>query len=429
MNIAVIGSGYTGLVTGACFSDLGNRVVCIDNDCEKINKLKNGIVPIYEPGLEPLITLNMNEGRLTFTDSIEEGIKDSEVIFICVGTPPKENGEADLSSIENVASCLSKSIKGYKLIVEKSTVPVGTADWMESIIKKYLPDDACFDLAVNPEFLREGSAIYDFVHPDRIVIGASSEKAISILSKLYKPIAVPILIVDIKSAELIKYASNIFLSIKISFANGLARICDLAGCDIAEVTKGVGLDKRIGEDFLKAGVGYGGSCLPKDISAFIHISEKLGYDFPLLKATKEINETQRLYFIKKAEDAIGSLSGKTIGILGLSFKPDTDDIREAPSLKIIEILLKKGANIKAYDPCAIEKTRIIFPQITYCNDPYEVSRNSHLLMIITEWKEFSQLDLLRIKSLLKNPVIIDGRNMFEPSKMRNLGFIYKGIGR
>lgn len=429
MNIAIIGSGHVGLVTGACFAELGNQVVCVDNNQEKIRRLKKGQMPIYEPNLEGLVLTNMEEGRLTFTSSIAQGIEEAQIVFITVGTPSTPQGGPDLSAIEKVSREVAKNLKSYKLIVEKSTVPVQTGEWVERTIRIHAPEGAKFDVASNPEFLREGSAVHDFLYPDRVVIGVNSERAASLLVKLYQPLNAPLLITDINSAELIKHASNAFLAMKISFINAVANICERTGADITRVAKGVGLDKRIGEAFLKAGLGYGGSCFPKDVAAFIHIAGKVGYDFRLLKEVERINEEQREQVIRKMEEELGKLSDKVVGVLGLSFKPNTDDVRESPSLKIIPQLMGKGAEVKAYDPQAMDRVKSLLPQVQLCPDPYQVARGSDALLIATQWQEFQYLDLLRLKKLMRNPLILDGRNIFDPVRMKKLGFIYRGVGR
>lgn len=430
MNISIIGSGYVGLVTGACFAELGNSVICADNNGKKISELKKGLIPIYEPGLEELIAGNVRAKRLRFTSSIKEAVKNCEIIFIAVGTPPLENGEADLTGIENVAYNIAVNIDGYRLIVEKSTVPVETGMWVKRTIQAYIKRKIKFDVASNPEFLREGQAISDFMHPDRVVIGTESKKAADLLTSLYKPLNAPLLITDIKSAELIKHASNSFLAAKISFINAIADICDKVGADITEVAAGIGLDKRIGPGFLNAGIGYGGSCFPKDLDAFITISEKIGYDFELLKAVKRINQRQQEVFIEKIKKALWIIKGKTIGAFGLSFKPNTDDIRNAPALDIIRRLTDEGAKIKAYDPRAREKAQeALSQQVKFCGTPYEACKNSDCLLILTEWDEFKELDFTKIKKLLRRPVIIDGRNIYDPKKMKKAGFTYIGMGR
>lgn len=431
MNISIIGTGYVGLVTGACFAELGNRVICADNDRKKISGLKNCIIPIYEPGLEELVKGNMKKKRLIFTSSINEAVKSSTVIFIAVGTPSLDNGEADLTGVENVARNIALNLSGYRVIVEKSTVPVETGKWLKHTIETYVKNKTGFDIASNPEFLREGQAINDFMHPDRIVIGVESKRAQGILASLYEPLNAPLVITDIKSAELIKHASNSFLATKISFINAISHICDKVGADVIQVAQGMGLDRRIGPGFLNAGIGYGGSCFPKDVDAFINISEKIGCGLDLLKAVKAINEQQKLFFLNKIKNALWIIKDKTIGILGLSFKPNTDDIRNATSIDIITALQSEGAKIKIYDPCAMEKAKEILDsgKVKFCKDAYDASRNSDCLLIITEWDEFKELDFSKLKKLLKRPLIIDGRNIYEPKDLKKMGFTYIGIGR
>ncbi len=431
MKIAIVGTGHVGLISGVCFAELENEVVCIDNDEEKILNLKKGKLPIFEPGLQEL--LNKNKNRLTFTTSIKEGIQEAKVIFICVGTPPKLSGDADLSTIENVTTQIAKSMHDYKLVVEKSTVPVRTGvkikQLMKSKVEVVREPPLQFDVASNPEFLREGAAIYDFMHPDRIVIGVETERAKKILTELYEPIKAPILVTDIESAELIKHASNSFLATKISFINAIAKICEQAGANIEQVAQGIGLDHRIGPEFLQAGIGFGGFCFPKDLRAFRKIAEKLGCDFSLLYEVEKINESMKKLFVAKVEEALWNMSNKTIGVLGLSFKPDTEDMRYAPSIDIIQMLQKEGAKIRAYDPQAMPVAKNIFKDIEYCKDSYETADGADCLCILTEWEEFKELDLNRIIALLKSPVVIDGRNIFEKEKMLKLGFTYYGIGR
>ena len=430
MNIAIIGSGYVGLVTGACFAHLGNQVVCVDNNQAKIDKLKQGVMPIYEPGLDVMVKTNVAEGRLAFSTDIEEATRTSEVIFICVGTPPRPDGSADLSAFEHVAEAMAPAMDAYKLIVEKSTVPVRTGEWVAELFRSHLPEGADFDIASNPEFLREGSAIKDFLNTDRVVIGVNSDKAAGILVKLYAPLNAPILMTDLNSAELIKHASNAFLAMKISFINAVSRICELTGADINKVSKGVGLDKRIGEEFLKAGVGYGGACFPKDVQAFISIAEQHGYDFELLRAVEQINHSQRHHLADKVFKALGhDLKGKTIGVLGLAFKPNTDDMRGAPSAEIIQMLQELEATVKVYDPVAHETAKEVLRDVTYCANPYEVAEGADCVLLLTEWAEFHSLNLPYMKTLLKRPLIVDGRNFFEPRKMTSLGYEYYSIGR
>lgn len=429
MKIAMIGTGYVGLVTGTCFAELGNEVICVDNDEKKIEKLRNSVIPIYEPGLEEMVAKNVKENRLSFTTNIKDAAKECDIIFIAVGTPPKPDGTADLSSVENVSAVVADVMTEYKLVVGKSTVPVNTGKWIKKTIDLHNKEGIDYDVASNPEFLREGSAIDDFLHPDRIVIGVESDRARKMLCDLYKPIDAPILVTDIESAEIIKHASNSFLATKISFINALSIICEQAGADVQMVAKGMGLDSRIGKQFLNAGAGFGGFCFPKDLSAFIKIAEDLGYDFRLLKEVEQINTEQKMRIVKKVAEHLWNLRGKKVGVLGLSFKPNTDDMRYAPSIDIIGELLKEGVEIRAYDPQAMERAKEIFPDITYCKDPYEVCEGCDGLVILTEWDEFRELDLKKVKKLLKTPILIDGRNVFEPETARNEGFIYSGIGR
>jgi UDPglucose 6-dehydrogenase len=418
-----------GLVTGICLADIGNNVICVDVDKEKIKGLKKGVIPIYEPGLEEMVERNLSKGRISFTTDISEGVGNSEIIFIAVGTPSKKNGEADLSYVEAVARSVAKAMDGYRVIVEKSTVPVHTGQWVRQTVKLNNVHGVDFDVVSNPEFLREGSAISDFMHPDRIVIGVESEKAAEIMTKLYQPFNAPIVVTDIKSAEIIKHASNSYLALKISYINSVANICERVGADVEKVAEGMGLDKRIGKSFLRAGIGYGGSCFPKDVSAFVKIAEEAGYDFEMLKSVEIVNRAQREDLFRKIKQAMWVMNNKTIGILGLAFKPDTDDMREAPSIDIINELQQEGAKIKAYDPVAEPRAKEILKNVEYCKDPYCAAEGSDALVIITDWSEFKKLDLEKIKNLLNQPVIIDGRNIYDPEEMKKLGFVYKSIGR
>jgi len=428
-NICVIGAGHVGLVTGACFAELGNSVICMDDDVKKIEGLKNNVLPFYEPGLEVMVVQNKRAGRLSFTHSLEDSIAGSNIIFVAVGTPQKSNGEADLTSIENVARRIACALDGYKLIVEKSTVPIKTGDWIHKTIKLNCKKGVEFDIASNPEFLREGTAVHDFMQPDRIVLGVESERAARLLIELYKPIHAPVVRTNVKTAELIKHASNSFLALKISYINAISNICEKTGADVLKVAEGMGYDKRIGKDFLNAGVGYGGYCLPKDISAFIKMAEEIGYDFELLKAVQRVNDYQRQQIVRKAKDALWNLQGKTVGILGLAFKPDTDDMRESPSIYIIRELQKQEVLIKAYDPQAMDTAKNFLQGVEYCQNPYEVASGSDALIFLTEWDEFKNLDFVKIKRLLKQPIIIDGRNIFDPLTMKEHGLTYFGIGR
>ncbi len=430
MNICVIGSGYVGLVTGSCFADLGNDVICVDNNKSKVAALKKGVIPIYEPGLEELVKRNVKEGRLSFTEHLKEGVKKSEVIFVCVPTPPKDNGDADMTYVEHVAKEIALSMPSYRLIVEKSTVPVNTGEWVEHTINVFNKRKIKFDVASNPEFLKEGSAIEDFMNPDRVVVGVKSKRAADILTELYKPLKAPMVVTDIKSAEIIKHASNSFLATKISFINSVANICDKVGADVVDVARGMGLDKRISKDFLSAGIGFGGSCFPKDLAAFVHIAEKTGYDFGILKEVQRVNKYQKRSVIKKIEELLWNLPKKTVGVLGLSFKPGTDDLREAPSIEIIEMLLKEGVRVKAFDPVAMVKAKELLGKgVTFCKDAHQVAKDSDCLLVVTEWNEFKELDFKKIKKLMRQPIIIDGRNIYDPKEMKKLGFKYIGIGR
>lgn len=429
-SISIIGSGYVGLVTGTCLAEIGHKVICVDNDKEKIKKLQNDILPMYEPGLEKLVIKNKKAKRLSFSISIKKAVKDSEVIFIAVHTPPKEDGETDLYYVESVARQVAQTMDEYKVIVSKSTMPVETGKRIKETIGTYCSGDADFDVVSNPEFLKEGSAVEDFLHPERIVIGVESKKAEKIMREIYKPIKAPLIVTNIETAEIIKHSCNAFLAVKISFINAVANLCEKVGADVEEVARAMGLDKRIGKSFLKTGIGYGGSCFPKDIDAFVHIAAQNGYNFELLKIVQRINQSQKESFIRKIKKVLWNLKGKKIGVLGLSFKPNTDDMRNAPSIDIVGTLTKEGAIIKAYDPAAMKKARQIFKdKIVYCSNLYETAKQSDALIILTEWEEFKKMDLKKIKKLLKVKIIIDGRNMFEPEKMSRLGFKYICIGR
>lgn len=429
MKIGIIGSGYVGLVTGACLAHLGHTVTCVDNDKTKIRTLRLGKVPFYEPGLTEMVLENVSAKRLSFSSEISQVVNRCEVLFICVHTPPKPHGEADLSFVEMVAKQIATHLRRYCLVVDKSTVPVETGEWVRQTIKRNIKKSVPFDVASNPEFLREGSAIHDFLQPDRIVIGVSSARAEKLFRTLYSPLKAPIIVTDIKSAELIKHAANSFLATKISFTNAVSRICDAVGADIEKVAMGMGLDPRIGKQFLKAGIGFGGSCFPKDVSAFLHISEKLGVRFDLLADVLRINDSQPQYFVKKIKTSLKTLKGKTIGVLGLAFKPDTDDMRSAPSVPVIQMLLKEGARVQAYDSQAAEKAAVIMPDVDYVTSPYGVARGAHAIVVLTEWSEFLNLDWERIKKSMAGRFFFDGRNMFQPAEMKRLGFHYFSIGR
>jgi len=432
-NICVVGTGYVGLVTGTCLAQAGHRVVCVDSDAKKIKMLQSGKVPIYEPGLEKLIRKNVRQKRLHFCGSIPDGMhhqgKSADAVFIAVGTPPLPDGSADLTTVEHVAMEITQALKQYTVIVEKSTVPVETGGWVAKTIQAYNYKNIPFDVASNPEFLREGSAVEDFLHPDRIVLGVSSKKAEKMLREIYEPIQAPIVVTDIKSAEIIKHASNSFLAMKISYINAVANLCEKTGADVTQVAHGMGLDKRIGASFLNAGAGYGGFCFPKDLEAFYWISKKKGYDFKLLQAVKEINEGQKEAVLHKVEEELWNLNGKRIGFLGLSFKPNTDDLRFAPSLEIIGHLQSKGASIQAYDPVAMPKAGRILKNVRLVRTAYECARGADALILMTEWSEFKDLDFKKIKNRMRRPVLIDARNLYDPAAMRKLGFNYRSIGR
>jgi UDPglucose 6-dehydrogenase len=429
MNICVIGTGYVGLVTGAVFADLGNDIICVDKDESKIDMLKRGEMPIYEPGLEEMVAHNVQDSRLIFSTDIGEGVKKSDVVFIAVGTPPKEDGQADLSGVVEVAKTIARNLNRYKVIVNKSTVPVGTGDLVRDVINRNKMRDVEFDVVSNPEFLREGSAITDTLYPDRIIIGAPNGDVAMRIVELYTPLERPMLVTDVHSAEMIKYASNAFLATKISFINSIANICEKAGADVVQVTRGMGYDNRIGSAFLNAGLGYGGSCFGKDASCLVHISDDLGYDFNLLKSVIDVNAEQPVRFVQKIKNAAGDLKGRKIGILGLAFKPNTDDMRDAKSIDIIGELLAEGAQVKAYDPIAMDNARKIFPQIEYCSNAYSAAEGVDVLAIVTEWNEFKLLNLERLKERMERPIICDGRNIYDPQRMKKLGFEYHCIGR
>ena len=430
MKISMIGTGYVGLTTGACLASLGHDVICLDIDLKKIENLNKGIMPIYEPGLKELVEQNTKEKRLLFTTNLKFAVESSEVVFLAVGTPQDNDGKADLKYIFKAAEDIAKFMNGYKVIVIKSTVPIGTAEKVNDIVRRYTMYQ--YDVVSNPEFLREGSAIRDFTSPDRVVIGASTERAQKMMSTIYKSMerpGNPIMMVDVNSSELIKYASNAMLATRISFMNQLAPLCEKLGADIKVVAEGMGLDKRIGPRFLQAGVGYGGSCFPKDVKALSYTLREYGCNADLIEAVDAVNEQQKLYIIPKIKSLLGDLSGKTIAVWGLAFKPKTDDIREAPAIPIIKELLNQGANIKAFDPAAQEEAKKLFPTISYGANPYDVLEGSDCLVIVTEWDEFRYLDKQKMKSIMKEPNIVDGRNVYDPKEMKELGFNYSSVGR
>jgi UDPglucose 6-dehydrogenase len=432
MNISVIGSGYVGLITGACFAEFGLNVSCVDNDVKKIRALKRGIVPFYEPGLEEIMQRNIKAGRLNFTSDIAEAVDSSLVIFIAVGTPPRGDGSAEMKYVEEVAKEIAKNIKSYKVIVTKSTVPVGTGEKVRKIISKNLKENIDFDVVSNPEFLREGAGIEDFMRPNRIVIGTSSDQATAIMKDLYRPlylIETPIVITDVKTAELIKYASNAFLATKISYINELANLCEVVGANIQTVAKGMGLDRRIGPKFLHAGPGYGGSCFPKDTLALLQIGKEHNVNLGIISATIKANEFQK----EKAADTIINMlekpKGKTVCILGLSFKPNTNDLRDAPALCIIDRLLKEGARIRTYDPVAMEDAKDFLTKVTFCNDAYDAAKGADAVVIVTEWNQFRNLDLGKLKKITKGKFFFDLRNIYEPDRLIKTGFTYYSTGR
>ncbi len=429
-NICVIGVGYVGLVTGACLADLGNHVICLNRNESKCDNLKRGIMPIYEPGLEEIVRRNYAAGRLDFTTSYDEALEDVEYVFIAVGTPSGAEGEADLAHVNQAAEGIARRLIRPVIIVNKSTVPIGTGDWVADIVRENIPAaDIEFSVVSNPEFLREGSGVYDFMNPDRIVLGSTNPAAAHRVAELYYPLQAPIIITDLRTAEMIKYASNAFLATKISFINEIANICEALGADVTEVARGMGTDRRIGPQFLGAGVGWGGSCFPKDVKALAHMASTHGAHPQLLRAVMEINYDQRKRVIQKLRDILGGFRGKTIGVLGLAFKPNTDDMRDAPSIEIIHMLQHEGAQIKTYDPQAVETARRLLADVEYCDNPYAVARDADALILMTEWNEFKQLDMMRIKETMRQPILLDGRNIYDPKRMKETGFTFRGMGR
>ena len=430
MNICVVGTGYVGLVTGAVFADLGNDVVCVDNQPAKVASLQAGVMPLYEPGLEEMVVHNVADGRLGFTTDLTAAVRRSVIVFITVGTPPRENGETDLTAVEAVARAIAASMQRYTVVVNKSTVPVGTGDFVREVIQRHQTAPVPFDVVSNPEFLREGSAIEDTLRPDRIVIGAPNQQVAMTLLELYAPLERPMIITDVHSAEMIKYASNAFLATKISFINAVANICELAGADVTHVMKGMGLDPRIGAAFLSAGLGYGGSCFPKDTDSLVHTASSLGYDFALLRAVAEVNRERAAHFTSMVEKVLSPLDDRVIAVLGLAFKPNTDDMREARSTEVVQRLVQRGARVRAYDPVATDNARGILPaSVVYCDSPYDAADGADGVALVTEWNEFKFLNLERLRSAMRRPVVFDGRNVWEPERMRRLGFEYHSIGR
>lgn len=429
MKLTIIGTGYVGLVTGTCFAEVGHRVICVDNDAAKVELLKAGGIPIYEPGLEELVRKNVAAGRLSFTVSTAEGVEKSDVVFIAVPTPPQADGSVDLSFIEKVAREIAGAMKSYKIVVDKSTVPVKTGDKVAETIKRYCKAQVDFDVVSNPEFLREGFAVDDLMKPDRIVVGVRSQRPVAALKEIYTPFNAPIIVTDINSAELIKHASNSFLALKISYINAISVLCEATGANVQEVANGMGMDERIGRRFLNPSLGFGGSCFPKDLSAFIKIAEQTGYDFRLLKEVQRINTEQMDRFVKKITDTLWVLKDKRIGVLGLAFKQNTDDVRMSPAMDLCQRLLKEGAILRVHDPKAMEKARPLLANVTYVEDMNDVAQDCDALVVATEWDEFKKLDLERARKLLSHPIMFDGRNLFDPEEMERLGWIYKSIGR
>jgi UDPglucose 6-dehydrogenase len=430
MKLAIVGTGYVGLVTGTCFAEVGHRVICVDNDANKVKMLQAGGIPIYEPGLEELVKKNVASGRLSFTTSTAEGVQLSDVIFIAVPTPPQPDGSVDLSFIERVARDIAAAMTGYKIIVDKSTVPVKTGEKVTETIKRYCPAKVEFDVVSNPEFLREGFAVGDLMNPDRVVIGVRSKRPVAAMTEIYEPFKAPIVVTDINSAELIKHAANSFLALKISYINAISAICEAAGANVEEVAHGIGLDERIGKRFLNAGIGFGGSCFPKDLSAFIKISEQVGYEFRLLKEVQQINARQMDRFVKKITDTLWVLKDKKIGVLGLAFKQNTDDVRSSPAIDLCQRLIKEGATLRVHDPKGMDKAKALLKEgVTYVDDMNDVAQGCDALVVATEWEEFKQLDLDLARKNLSHPIMFDGRNLFDPATMEKLGWIYKSVGR
>src|SRR5919109_320422 len=430
MNISVVGTGYVGLVTGTVFADLGNDVICVDNLPDKIAALEAGRRPIYEPGLEEMVARNVADGRLSFSTDLADGVRRSVIVFITVWTPPKPDGQTDLAAVETVARGIAQAMERYTVIVNKSTVPVGTGDFVHQVIERHQRTPVPFDVVSNPEFLREGCAIEDTLRPDRIVIGAPTQQVAMSLLELYAPLERPMIIVDVPSAEMIKYASNAFLSTKISFMNAIANICELAGADVTQVMKGMGLDARIGPAFLSAGLGFGGSCFPKDTESLVHTAAALGYDFAMLRAVVDVNRERAAHFVDLVVKALGPLDGRVIAVLGLAFKPNTDDMREAKSIEVICGLLAAGASVRAYDPVATANARRLLPAaVEYTDSPYDAATGADAVALVTEWNEFKFVNLERLRAVMRRPLVFDGRNLWEPERMRRLGFEYYSIGR
>jgi UDPglucose 6-dehydrogenase len=429
LNICVIGVGYVGLVTGTCFSDLGHQVICVDVDDEKIEKLRAGEMPIYEPGLKEMVLRNAQAGRLGFTTSYQDGVTGSDFVFIAVGTPQGSGGEADLQYVRAAARNIAEVMDHPLIIVNKSTVPIGTGDWVADIVRRHQAEPIDFSVVSNPEFLREGSAINDFMYPDRIVLGSLAPEAAAQVAQLYLSLRAPIVLTDLRTAEMIKYASNAFLATRISFINEIASICEALGADVKEVAVGMGYDKRIGPYFLDAGIGYGGSCFPKDVQALAHMAAVHGCHPQLLRSVMDINRDQRRQVVHKLRELLGTLDEKVIGVMGLAFKPNTDDMREAPSVEVIHLLQSEGAQIRAYDPVSMVHANLYLQGVTLCQDAYEVAQGVDALLVITEWNEFKHLSLPKLKAAMRQPIVVDGRNIYDPEQMQALGFVYRGVGR
>lgn len=435
LDLCVVGAGYVGLVTGACLAELGHRVVCVDSDAGKLRALKSGKVPIHEPGLNELFRKGIRSKRLSFAGSVEEGLRHkgrrAAVVFIAVGTPPRPDGSADLSAVEAVAETVARHMDSYTVIVDKSTVPVETGEWVSRTVQRFNKSGTAYDVVSNPEFLSEGSAVKDFLHPDRVVLGVSSKRAETVMRQVYAPLKTTVLVTDVKSAELIKHASNSFLATKISYINAVSALCEKVGADVKLVAQGMGLDRRIGPMFLNAGIGFGGFCFPKDLEAFYWISRQKGYDFQLLKAVKEINDHQKGWVARKIEEKLWNLEGKTVALLGLAFKPDTDDMRFAPSIDVAAGLKARGVRVRAFDPISMDRARRIpeFKGVHFAKDEYDALKGADAAAVVTEWPRFKELDLKKAKRAMRTPVLLDGRNVFDPEAAREAGFDYCGVGR
>ncbi|MBN1640941.1 MAG: UDP-glucose/GDP-mannose dehydrogenase family protein [Anaerolineae bacterium] len=428
--ICVIGTGYAGLTNSACLADLGNGVIGLDIDQDKVNDLNRGVLPIYEPGLAEVVQRNVAAGRLTFSTSYDEGMRDAELVFVCVGTPAGLEGETDLDDVEHAVRAVAARIHQPVVIVNRSTVPIGTGDWIADLIQQNLTRrDVPYSVVANPEFLREGSAVYDWMHPDRIVLGTTDPRAAEVVSQLYRALDAELIVTDPRTAEMIKYAANAFLASKISFINEIANICEALGADVRVVAHGMGTDRRISREFLEAGIGWGGSCFPKDVRALAYIAAVHGQHPQMLRAVTEINTDQRKRTVTKVREILGGFRGKTIAIWGLTFKPNTDDMRDAPSISIIRMLQDEGAIVRAYDPVAMERARPAFPRVVFCETPYDAAQDADAVMLVTEWNEFKQLDMARVRDLMRQPILLDGRNVYDPQTMREMGFIYRGMGR